>query len=106
MIFQTDKHKIKKLIIGRSSLPAIMHVDYSSRIQTVSPKTNPSYYKLIKVFKKNCQTLINNSFNVRGEPIICTPEDAFRYFMRTEMDTIVLKNQTLLKNKKIYFKVG
>ena len=69
---------IEKLNISRSSLPAITHVDYSSRIQSVNEKTNPRYYKLIKEFKKKtgCPALVNTSFNVRGEPIVCTPQDA------------------------------
>ncbi len=93
---------IDKLNIRRSTLPAITHVDYSARVQTVSKKTNPRYYKLIESFKKKtgCSTIINTSFNVRGEPIVCTPQDAFRCFMRTEMDILVLENQILFKNKQ------
>tara|TARA_B100000459_G_C8446963_1_gene144165 strand:- start:173 stop:574 length:402 start_codon:yes stop_codon:yes gene_type:complete len=93
---------IDKLNICRSSLPAITHVDYSARIQTVSKKTNPRYYQLIKAFKNRtgCSTIINTSFNVRGEPIVCTPQDAYRCFMRTEMDVLVLQNEILLKNKQ------
>ncbi len=91
---------IEKLNIVKSSLPAITHVDYSSRVQTVSEKTNPRYYKLIKAFKKKtgCSSIINTSFNVRGEPIVCTPQDAYRCFMRTEMDVLVLQNQLLFKD--------
>ena len=90
---------IDKLNIPRSSLPAITHVDYSSRVQTVSKVTNPRYYKLIDAFKQRtgCPTIVNTSFNVRGEPIVCTPQDAYRCFMRTEMDILVLQNQILLK---------
>ena len=90
---------INKLNIPRSSLPAITHVDYSARIQTVSKETNPRYYNLINSFKKltNCPLIVNTSFNVRGEPIVCTPQDAYRCFMRTEMDVLVLQNQLLLK---------
>ena len=90
---------IEKLNIKRSSLPAITHVDYSARIQTVNKKTNPRYYKLIDAFKERtgCPTIINTSFNVRGEPIVCTPQDAYRCFMRTEMDVLVLENQLLIK---------
>tara|TARA_B100000886_G_C20174606_1_gene387521 strand:- start:43 stop:624 length:582 start_codon:yes stop_codon:yes gene_type:complete len=93
---------IEKLNISRSSLPAITHVDYSSRIQSVSEKTNPRYYKLIKAFKNKtgCPALVNTSFNVRGEPIVCTPQDAYRCFMRTEMDVLVLENQILFKDKQ------
>jgi len=102
----TDTQKqlfgIDKLNICRSSLPAITHVDYSARIQTVSKKTNPRYYQLIKAFKNRtgCSTIINTSFNVRGEPIVCTPQDAYRCFMRTEMDVLVLQNQILFKHKQ------
>ena len=90
---------IEKLNIPRSSLPAITHIDYSARVQTVSKKTNPRFYKMIKTFynKTGCPTVINTSFNVRGEPIVCTPQDAYRCFMRTEMDILVLQNQLLLK---------
>ena len=90
---------IEKLNIPRSSLPAITHVDYSARIQTVSIKTNPRFYNLIKAFKKltKCPLIINTSFNVRGEPIVCNPQDAYRCFMRTEMDVLVLQNQILYK---------
>ena len=90
---------IDKLNIPRSALPAITHVDYSARVQTVSSRTNPRYYKLIEAFKKKtgCPTIVNTSFNVRGEPIVCTPQDAYRCFMRTEMDVLVLQNQILFK---------
>ena len=90
---------IDKLNIPRSSLPAITHVDYSARVQTVSKTTNPRYYNLIYAFKQKtgCPTIVNTSFNVRGEPIVCTPQDAYRCFMRTEMDVLVLQNQILFK---------
>ena len=90
---------IEKLNIPRSSIPAITHVDYSARVQTVSKETNPRYYNLIKIFHRRtgCPTIVNTSFNVRGEPIVCTPQDAYRCFMRTEMDALVLENQILLK---------
>ncbi|MEB3308069.1 MAG: carbamoyltransferase [Cyanobacteriota bacterium] len=90
---------IEKLNVPRSSIPAITHVDYSARVQTVSEKTNPRYYSLIKAFHKRtgCPTIVNTSFNVRGEPIVCTPQDAYRCFMRTEMDALVLENQILSK---------
>ncbi len=93
---------IEKLKIQRSSLPAITHVDYSARIQTVSSTTNPRYYKLISAFKRKtgCPTIVNTSFNVRGEPIVCTPNDAYRCFMRTEMDILVLQNQILYKSEQ------
>ena len=77
-------------------------MDYSARIHTVNRLTNPRYYELIKAFKQKtgCPVLINTSFNVRGEPIVCTPQDAFRCFMRTEMDILVLENQILYKQSQ------
>ena len=93
---------IEKLNVPRSSLPAITHVDYSARVQTVSDRTNPRYFNLIKAFQRRtgCPTIVNTSFNVRGEPIVCTPQDAYRCFMRTEMDVLVLQNQLLLKEEQ------
>jgi carbamoyltransferase len=91
---------IEKLSILRSSIPSVTHVDYSARVQTVHEQTNPRYYQLIKQFKKltGCPVLINTSFNVRGEPIVCSPNDAFRCFMGTELDVLVVGNTIL--NKK------
>ena len=88
-----------KLKIIRSEIPAITHVDYSARIQTVDEKDNPLYYHMIQAFykKTGCPVIINTSFNVRGEPIVCTPEDAYRCFMRTNMDYLVLGNFFLAK---------
>jgi carbamoyltransferase len=85
--------------VSRSDIPAVTHVDYSARIQTVHEDTNPRYYRLLKAFetKTGCGVIVNTSFNVRGEPIVCTPEDAFRCYMRTEMDVLVLENCVLLK---------
>ena len=93
---------IEKLNICRSSLPAITHVDYSARVQTVSARTNPRFHALIRAFQQRtgCPTLVNTSFNVRGEPIVCTPIDAYRCFMRTEMDVLVLENHLLLKHEQ------
>ena len=90
---------IEKLNLKRSELPAITHVDYSARVQTVHPETNPRYHKLLKAFdeRTGCGVLVNTSFNVRGEPIVCTPEDAYRCFMRTEMDYLVVENVLLAK---------
>lgn len=90
---------IEKLNVPRSSLPSITHVDYSARIQTVHKETNPKFYSLIQEFKKitDCPVMVNTSFNVRGEPIVSTPEDAYRCFMRTEMDFLVLENYILDK---------
>jgi len=83
---------IEKLNVARSDLPAITHVDYSARIQTVSREMNPNYYDLLKAFERRtgCGVLVNTSFNVRGEPIVCTPADAYRCFMRTNIDYLVL----------------
>ncbi len=94
-----DLFGIEQLKQVRSALPAITHVDYSARIQTVHEKTNPAYYRLLQAFKKRtgCGVLVNTSFNVRGEPIVCTPQDAYRCFMRTEMDYLVLENYILDK---------
>ncbi len=83
---------IDKLNVPRSDIPAVTHVDYSARIQTVSRDHNPDYYDLIKKFEDltGCGVLVNTSFNVRGEPIVCSPEDAYRCFMRTHMDYLVM----------------
>jgi carbamoyltransferase len=91
---------IEKLKLKRSELPAITHVDYSARIQTVHSETNPRYYELIKTFgeRTGCPMVVNTSFNVRGEPIVCTPADAYRCFMRTEMDCLAIENFLLLKS--------
>jgi len=91
---------IDKLNVVRSDLPAITHVDYSARLQTVHKETNPRYHKLIEQFEKNtgCAVIINTSFNVRGEPIVCTPEDAYKCFMRTNIDYLVLGNFLLSKD--------
>jgi carbamoyltransferase len=85
---------IEKLRLKRSELPAITHVDYSARVQTVHAETNPRYHALLKAFEAEtgCGVLVNTSFNVRGEPIVCTPADAWRCFMRTEMDFLVVEN--------------
>ncbi len=90
---------IDKLNIPRSEIPAVTHVDYSARIQTVHPETNPRFYQLLDEFEKStdCPVLVNTSFNVRGEPIVCSPQDAYRCFMRTEMDYLVMENVLLAK---------
>ena len=91
---------IEKLNIKRSSIPAITHVDYSARIQTVHKETNSKYYNLLSEFKKitNCPVLVNTSFNVRGEPIVCSIEDAFNCFMGTNLDILVIENFILFKD--------
>ncbi len=93
---------IKKLNIKRSSIPAVTHVDYSARIQTVHKETNLKYYKLIKKFKEitGCSLIVNTSFNVRGEPMVCTIEDAFRCFMGTDLDILACGNFILHKNSQ------
>ena len=99
----TDEQKqlfgIEKLNVPRSDIPAITHVDYSARIQTVHRETNPRYHKLLSVFKSRtgCPVLVNTSFNVRGEPIVCTPEDAFRCFMGTGIEALAIGNCFLRK---------
>lgn len=93
---------IDLLNVPRSQLPSITHVDYSARVQTVGPDNNPRFYSLLKNFglETDCPVLINTSFNVRGEPIVCTPEQAYLCFMRTEMDFLVLENLVLLKSEQ------
>jgi len=93
---------IEKLNTLRSTIPSVTHVDYSARVQTVHEDTNPLYYKLIKRFKEltGCPILINTSFNVRGEPIVCTPKDAFRCFMGTGLDLLVVGNAILEKDQQ------
>ena len=93
---------IDKLNIKRSEIPAITHVDYSARIQTVHKNTNPKYHALITKFKEKtgCSVVVNTSFNVRGEPIVCTPEDAFKCFMGTELDVLVVGNCVLKKEQQ------
>jgi carbamoyltransferase len=90
---------IDKLNVPRSTVPAITHVDYSARVQTVRREANPLYYDIIKAFERRtgCPVIVNTSFNVRGEPIVGAPEDAYRCFMRTDMDVLVLENFILEK---------
>jgi carbamoyltransferase len=93
---------IDKLNVPRSDIPAVTHVDYSARIQTVHADTNPRYYRLLSEFKKRtgCSVIVNTSFNVRGEPIVCTPEDAFRCFMGTEIEALAVGNCFLRKEEQ------
>lgn len=93
---------IDKLNVVRSEIPAVTHVDYSARIQTVHRETNPMFYELIEAFRQRtgCPVLVNTSFNVRGEPIVCTPEDAFRCFMGTELDLLVVGNTVMRKEEQ------
>ena len=93
---------IDKLNVARSEIPAVTHVDYSARVQTVHADTNPRFHALISRFKAKtgCPVLVNTSFNVRGEPIVCTPEDAFRCFMGTEIELLVVGNCMLRKSEQ------
>jgi carbamoyltransferase len=97
-----EKPLYERLYFLRSDLPAITHIDYSARIQSVSRETNPRYWDLINEFKKltGYGVIVNTSFNVRGEPIVCTPDDAYRCFMRTEMDFLVVGNYILDKKEQ------
>jgi len=97
---------IEKLNVPRSTIPAVTHVDYTARIQTVRRETNPLYWEILESFrqKTGCAVLVNTSFNVRGEPIVCTAADSYRCFMRTEMDYLVLENFVLDKKEQPEFK--
>ena len=99
---QENLFGIEKLNIKRSKIPAVTHVDYSSRVQTVHKETNPRFHKLIKKFKEltGCPILVNTSFNIRGEPIVCSVKDAFQCFMGTNLDVLVIENFILLKTEQ------
>jgi carbamoyltransferase len=99
---QEELFGIQKLNVPRSEIPAVTHVDYSARIQTVHAETNPRYHALISAFKArtDCPVIVNTSFNIRGEPIVCTPEDAFRCFMGTEIEVLVAGNCFLRKEEQ------
>ena len=94
---------LDKLYIKRSTIPAVTHVDYTARIQSVDKNTNKVFYNLIKRFKSltGCPVLVNTSFNVRGEPIVCTPEDAFNCFMGTDLDALIIGNFYLDKEQNL-----
>ena len=93
---------INKLNIPRSSIPAVTHVDYSARIQTVNADTNPRFHAVISKFKEitGCPLVVNTSFNVRGEPIVCSAKDAFKCFMGTDLDVLVVGNYFLFKEEQ------
>jgi carbamoyltransferase len=93
---------IAQLNVLRSDIPAVTHIDYSARVQTVDGEHNPRYYALLREFERQsgCAVLVNTSFNVRGEPIVCTPEDAYRCFMRTNIDYLVLGSFLLSKTQQ------
>jgi carbamoyltransferase len=99
---EEGRRGIEKLKVRRSEIPAVTHVDYSARVQTVDRRDNAEYYDLIKAFEQRtgCPVLVNTSFNVRGEPIVCTPEDAYRCFMRTNIDYLVLWPYLLAKREQ------
>ena len=99
---ESELFGIEKLNVPRSDIPAVTHVDYSSRVQTVDPNNHPAFYDLISAFKKKTGygVVVNTSFNVRGEPIVCTPDDAYLCFMRTEMDALILEDCLLLKEEQ------
>jgi carbamoyltransferase len=96
---EESRFGLEKLLAIRSSIPAVTHVDYSARVQTVTEEHSPMYYRVIRKFyeKHGCPVIINTSFNVRGEPIVCTPEHAYKCFMRTNMDFLLLGNFLLEK---------
>jgi carbamoyltransferase len=97
-----DPDLLKRVKVERSFLPAITHVDYSARVQSISEDRNGRYYRLVKKFNESTQSpvLVNTSFNIRGEPIVCTPQDAYRCFVSTDMDLLVLENFVLFKEEQ------
>jgi carbamoyltransferase len=99
---EQNRFGIDKLNVQRSEIPAVTHVDYSARVQTVHRETNPVYWELLTAFKQatGCPVLVNTSFNVRGEPIVCTPEEAFRCFMGTDIEMLVVGNCVLHKERQ------
>jgi len=100
-IMKSDPDLCRRVNMCRSAVPAVTHVDYSARLQTVDASHHPRFYRLIETFhqRTGCPMLVNTSFNVRGEPIVCTPQDAFRCFLATGMDALVLENFVLLKEE-------
>jgi carbamoyltransferase len=99
---RSSPNLLERVNVARSTVPAITHVDYSARVQTVDEARNPRFYRLLKAFyaRTGCPVLVNTSFNVRGEPIVCTPEDAYRCFLATDMDVLVLGNYVLRKESQ------
>jgi carbamoyltransferase len=93
---------LERLNVRRSDIPAVTHLDYSARLQSVNQRDKPDYYSVISEFEKltGCAVIVNTSFNVRGDPIICTPEEAYRCFMRTEMDVLVIEGCILFKEEQ------
>jgi carbamoyltransferase len=99
-VMVSDPDLRNRVNVARSTIPAVTHVDYSARVQTVDEGTHPRFARLLKAFfaRTGCPVLVNTSFNVRGEPIVCTPEDAYRCFLATEMDALILEDAMLLKS--------
>jgi carbamoyltransferase len=99
-VLASDADLCRRANVCRSTVPAVTHVDYSARIQTVDERRHPRFHRLIEAFyqRTGCRMVVNTSFNVRGEPIVCTPQDAFRCFMATDMDALVLEDFVLLKH--------
>jgi carbamoyltransferase len=97
-----DMNMLPVVRLARSDIPAVTHVDYSARIQTVDKATNPRYYAIISAFEEltGCGVIVNTSFNLRGEPIVCTPQDAYKCFMRSEMDALMLGDFLLRKEQQ------
>ena len=97
---EDDPDLRRRVNIVRSEIPAVTHVDYSARIQTVDVHRNPRFYRLLEAFDRltGCPVLVNTSFNVRGEPIVCTPDDAYRCFLATDMDALILEDILILKD--------
>ena len=93
---------IDKLNVPRSGIPAVTHIDYSARVQTVDPERHPRFHRILSAFHRRtgCPVMINTSFNVRGEPIVCTPEDAYHCFMGTHMDVLVMEGYVLRKEEQ------
>jgi carbamoyltransferase len=98
-LMQTDPDLCHRVNVVRSTIPAVTHVDYSARVQTVDARRHPRFHRLIQTFHDltGCPVLVNTSFNVRGEPIVCTPQDAYRCFLATDMDALVLEDCLILK---------
>jgi carbamoyltransferase len=105
---QDGRGTLERLKFKRSDIPAVTHLDYSARLQTVNRRDKPDYHAVISEFERltGCAVVVNTSFNVRGEPIICTPEDAYRCFMRTEMDVLVIEDVILFKEEQPPWKEG
>ncbi len=99
-IMENDPDLRKRVNVVRSEIPAVTHVDFSARIQTVDEARNPRFARLLEAFERQtgCPVLVNTSFNVRGEPIVCTPEDAYRCFLATDMDALVLEDVVVVKD--------